>query len=126
MSADCRAEDNNNMEPKRMRELIVLVIAFGFAAAMTASAADAKENWEKTCTKCHGPDGKGQTKMGQKAGVRDYSDAKVQETLKDDEAFKAIKEGLKDKDGNTKMKPAEGVSDDEIKALVAYMRTFKK
>ena len=25
-----------------------------------------------------------------------------------------------------KMKPAEGLSDDEIKALVAHVRTFKK
>src|SRR5262245_38391962 len=114
------------MEPKTMKKIILLAVTLGFAAAMTASAADAKENWEKTCTKCHGPDGKGQTKMGQKAGVKDYTDAKVQEELKDDAAFKAIKEGLKDKDGNTRMKPAEGLSDEEIKALVAYVRAFKK
>jgi cytochrome c1 len=64
--------------------------------------------------------------MGKKLGVKDYSDAKVQDALKDDAAFKSIKEGLKDKDGNTAMKPAEGISDDDIKALVTYMRTFKK
>lgn len=93
---------------------------------MTASAADAKENWEKSCLKCHGADGKGDTKMGQKLGVRDYTDAKVQADLKDDAAFKAIKEGLKDKDDKTLMKPAEGLSDDEIKALVAQVRSFKK
>jgi cytochrome c1 len=58
--------------------------------------------------------------------VKDYTDAKVQADLKDDAAIKAIKEGLKDKDGKTLMKPAEGMSDDDIKALVAYMRTFKK
>jgi cytochrome c553 len=33
---------------------------------------------------------------------------------------------LKNADGKTVMKPAEGLSDDDIKALVAYMRTFKK
>jgi len=33
---------------------------------------------------------------------------------------------LKDKDGKTLMKPVEGLSDDDVKALVAYMRTFKK
>jgi len=93
---------------------------------MTASAADAKENWEKSCLKCHGADGKGDTKMGQKLGVRDYTDAKVQADLKDDAAFKAIKEGLKDKDDKTLMKPVEGLSDDEIKALVAQVRSFKK
>jgi cytochrome c553 len=88
-------------------------------------AADAKENWEKHCQKCHGEDGKGQTKMGAKAGVKDLTDAKVQGEFTDDKAFKAIKEGIKDGD-KTKMKPAEGLSDDEIKALVAKTRSFKK
>jgi cytochrome c6 len=108
-----------------MKKLIALAVMFGFAAAMTASAADAKENWDKLCAKCHGPDGKGQTKMGQKLGVKDYTDAKVQADLKDDEAFKAIKEGLKDKDGKTQMKPVEDLSDDDIKALVKHVRSFK-
>jgi len=109
-----------------MKKLLIFATVLGFSAAMIARAGDAKENWEKTCTKCHGPDGKGQTKMGQKLGVRDYSDAKVQADLKDDAAFKAIKEGLKDKDDKTLMKPAEGLSDDDIKALVAQVRSFKQ
>ena len=109
-----------------MKKILLLATVFGFAAAMAASAADVKENWEKSCTKCHGADGKGDTKMGQKLGVRDYTDAKVQADLKDDAAFKAIKEGLKDKEDKTLMKPAEGLSDDEIKALVAQVRSFKK
>ena len=54
------------------------------------------------------------------------ADAKVQDELKDAAAFKAIKDGLKDKDGKKLMGPAEGMSDDEIKGLVAYMRKFKK
>jgi mono/diheme cytochrome c family protein len=99
---------------------------FGFAAAMTASAGDAKENWDKTCAKCHGPDGKGQTKMGQKLGVKDMTDAKVQAELTDDAAFKAIKEGLKDKDGKTQMKAFEEFSDADIKALVQHVRSLKK
>jgi cytochrome c6 len=110
-----------------MKKILLLATVFGFAAAIAASAADAKENWEKaSCIKCHGADGKGDTKMGQKLGVRDYTDAKVQADLKDDAAFKAIKEGLKDKEDKTLMKPAEGLSDDEIKALVAQVRSFKK
>jgi cytochrome c553 len=103
--------------------LLTLVIA---GALCSASAGDAKDNYEKACAKCHGKEGKGDTKMGQKLGIKDYSDAKVQADLKDDAAFKAIKEGVKDKEGKVVMKPAEGLSDDEIKALVAHMRTFKK
>ena len=94
--------------------------------AMVTYAADAKATYDKDCAKCHGADGKGQTKMGQKLGMKDYTDAKVQAELKDEAGVKAIKEGLKDKEGKQLMKPVEGISDADAKALVAYMRTFKK
>jgi cytochrome c553 len=104
-----------------------LLLTFVIAAALcSASAGDAKENYDKGCAKCHGKEGKGDTKMGQKLGVKDYTDAKVQGEMKDDAAFKAIKEGLKGKDGTVLMKPAEDLSDADIKALVAFMRGFKK
>lgn len=109
-----------------MKKIVILAAVFSFAAALTASAADAKETWTKSCAKCHGEDGKGQTKMGQKLGIKDYTDAKVQAELKDAAAIKAIKEGLKDKEDKTLMKPVEGLSDDDIKGLVAYLRAFKK
>src|SRR5215813_5706442 len=108
-----------------MKKMLLLTVMIG-VSLLCASAADVKENWDKGCAKCHGADGKGQTKMGQKLGIKDYSDAKVQSELKDDEAFKAVKEGLKDKDGKILMKPAEALSDDEIKALVQHVRSFKK
>lgn len=109
-----------------MKKIILLSVGLWCATAVSALAADVKENWDKQCAKCHGPDGKGDTKMGKKAGVKDYSDAKVLAELKDDVAFKRIKDGLKEGD-KTKMKPyAEVLSDDEIKALVAYVRTFEK
>ena len=66
---------------------------------MSAKAADGKATYEKDCTKCHGADGKGDTKMGKKYGAKDYTDAKVQDELKDEAAFKAIKEGLQGQRG---------------------------
>jgi mono/diheme cytochrome c family protein len=108
-----------------MKKLILIAATFSFAAALSASAADGKTNWDSLCAKCHGADGKGQTKMGQKLGVKDFTDAKVQADLKDDAAVKAIKEGMKDKDGKTLMKAFDTLSDDEIKALVQYVRSLK-
>jgi len=109
-----------------MKKAIILAAIVGFTAALSASAGDAKENWDKLCAKCHGADGKGQTKMGQKLGVKDFTDAKVQAEIKDDAATKAIKEGLKDKDDKTLMKPFADLSSDDIKALVQYVRGFQK
>jgi len=104
----------------------ILALGILMAALVSMSAADAKSNFETLCAKCHGTDGKGDTKMGQKLGIKDLTDAKVQASFKDEEAFKALKEGLKDKDGKIQMKAVEGLSDDEIKALVQYVRGLKK
>ena len=109
-----------------MKRLIVFSLALLVVGAVSVRAADAKENWEKNCTKCHGADGKGKTKMGEKLGIKDYTDAKVQDGMKDDAMIRAIKEGVKDGD-KPKMKAyGETLSDDEIKALVKYVRDFKK
>ena len=97
----------------------------GLLIAGAAFAADAKTSFEDHCASCHGADGKGQTKMGKKLAIRDYSDAKVQASFTDEEAFKAVREGKKDKNGKTQMKPIEELSDDEVKAVVQHMRSLK-
>jgi hypothetical protein len=51
--------------------------------------------------------------------------AEYQASLKDEKAFKSVKEGIKDGE-RIVMKPAEGLNDDDIRALVAHVRTFKK
>lgn len=110
-----------------MRTLIkVGALAVVLLGGTSVMAADAKANYDKECAKCHGMDGKGQTKMGRQSGAKDYTDPKVQAEMDDAKAAQRIKEGMKE-GGKEKMKPyAEKFSDDEIKALVAYMRAFKK
>jgi cytochrome c553 len=103
-----------------MKKILIIVVAASFGAAVSALGADAASNFKTACAKCHGATGKGDTKMGQKLGIKDMTKA----SIKDDEAFKAIKEGVK-AGGKTVMKPAEGLSDADIKALVDYVKTLK-
>ena len=114
-----------------MKKVILLVTLFGLAAALSAKAADAKENYDNLCAKCHGAEGKGDTKIGQKLGAKDLTDAKVQADMKDEDVVKSIKDGIKDADGKTKMKAFvtgadTPLSDDEVKALLTYVRGLKK
>ena len=108
-----------------MNRLLALSVVVSEFAVASSSAADGKALYEKDCAKCHGLDGKGKTKMGEKMGAKDYTDPKVQDAVTDAASIKAIKEGFKVGD-KTLMKPSEGVSDDDAKAMVAYMRKFKK
>jgi mono/diheme cytochrome c family protein len=104
-----------------------LVIAIGLVAgALVTRASDAKENWEKQCQKCHGADGKGETAMGKKLKVKDYTDAKVQGAMKDEEIVKMIKEGKKEGDKTLMKAYADVLSEAEIKDLLAYVRKLKK
>jgi cytochrome c551/c552 len=109
-----------------MKKQTIIIVAALALGVWTARSADVTALYEKHCVKCHGADGKGDTKMGKKVGAKDLTDAKLQSELKDEAAFKAIKEGLKDKEGKIQMKPIEGATDEEIKALVSHVRKFKK
>lgn len=106
------------------RQKFLTIIFAG--AALTGYAADAATNWTESCAKCHGAEGKGDTKMGKKLSIADLTDAKVQAKFTDEQAFKAMKDGLKDESGKTSMKAVEGLTDDDIKALVTHVRTLKK
>lgn len=110
-----------------MKNLVIrAMVAVAVCAATTLLAADGKALYEKECVKCHGADGKGQTKMGQKMGAKDYSNPKTWEGLTDAAAIKSVKEGFKSKEGKVIMKPTEGVTDADAKAIIDYMKTLKK
>lgn len=110
----------------KQRTKIALTSLVFALATLASQAAPVAENWENLCQKCHGADGKGQTKSGKKLQLRDYTDAKVQAELKDDEMAKAIADGVTDKNGKEKMKAyKDEISAQEITELVAYIRKFK-
>jgi cytochrome c553 len=110
-----------------MKKLITTaLVAASLLTAVSAFAAGAKENWDQLCAKCHGADGAGNTKMGKKLKVKDYTDAKVQADFSDEQIAKVTAEGST-RDGKELMK---GFKDDlspaDISALVGYIRQMKK
>ena len=101
---------------KKFCKTALLVTAAMFCANI--AFADAAANWGKHCASCHGKDGSGATTMGKKLGVKDYT---KEQGFSDADATKAIKSGA------GKMKGfGDKLSDDDIKALVAYVRGLKK
>jgi mono/diheme cytochrome c family protein len=109
-----------------MKTIILLSISILIAAPLSARAADAKTNWDNNCAQCHGKDGRADTKMGKTLSAKDLTDPKVQAAFTDAKATQSIKEGVK-QNGKTTMKAFGGkLTDDEVKALVAYVRTLKK
>ena len=95
---------------------LLLCVALG----VSARAQGGEALYKSKCAGCHGADGKGQTSMGKANNIRDLGSADVQ--AQSDDAIAGIISG-----GKGKM-PAYGKSlkADQIKDLVAYIRTLKK
>src|SRR5262249_11301226 len=101
-----------------MKRKIVVFATIIIASAGISVAADAAANWSRLCASCHGKDGSGNTTMGKKLGVKDYS---KDQGFSDAEATNVIK------NGKGKMKAyKDKLSDADVKALVAYLRSLKK
>ncbi len=94
-----------------------VILAMIIASSGAAFGADAGALWAQNCASCHGKDGSGNTTMGKKLGVKDYS---KDQGFSDAEAANVIK------NGKGKMKAYKQLSDADVKALVAYVRSLKK
>lgn len=101
-----------------MKRKIALLLTTIISSAGIAAAADAAATWAANCASCHGKDGSGNTTMGKKLGVKDYT---KDQGFSDAEAANVIKSG------KDKMKGfGSKLSDADVKALVAYVRSLKK
>jgi mono/diheme cytochrome c family protein len=88
--------------------------------------ADPQTNWSNNCVQCHGQDGSANTPMGKALNAKNLKSGEVQASFTDAQAVEAIKNGVK-RDGAMAMLAFGGrLTDDEIKALVAYVRTLKQ
>ncbi len=99
------------------RKILVFAVSI-IASAGIGVAADAAAIWAQHCASCHGKDGSGNTMMGKKLGVKDYT---KEQAFSDAEATNIIK------NGKGKMKGfKDKLSDADVKALVTYVRSLKK
>lgn len=94
------------------------------SAAVTARAAAAddagKMTFEANCSICHGEDGSGDTPIGMSLMIPDLRSDEVQK-LSDAELISVVTNG---KDPMPSFK--DKLSADEIKGVIAYVRTFAK
>ena len=87
------------------------------ASLYAADQPDAAAIFKQKCSMCHGPDGKGFAAIK----TPDFTDPKVQSAITDKEMITIIKEGKK----GTAMAPfADKLKDDEIEALVKFIRSL--
>jgi hypothetical protein len=89
--------------------------------------AEAQGNFAKYRAPCHGADGTAHTKAARQLKVRDLADAAYPKSFTDGAAFSDVKNGAQESDGHVKMKPfKDNLTDPELKALIAYVRTLAK
>lgn len=113
--------------------IIVLILFATFAVAVadrlvrtagvnsaTPAALDGASLFNSQCAKCHGRDGRAQTKRGRQTHTRDITSAEWQNDVSDERIFNSISRG------KGKMPAFKKLSDAEIDSLVAYVRRLRK
>ena len=111
---------------ERMSWIGRVILAGGVLAGIgflsTSARADEKSAalYKQKCAACHGVDGKGETATGKALKVKDFASEEVKK-MSDEDLSEAISKG------KGKM-PAYGKSlkPEDIKALVAYIRSIAK
>lgn len=99
----------------RSRILTLLVMAVVIALPLSA---DGPSVFKSKCAACHGQDGKGETAMGKKLGIRSLASKEVQK--QSDADLLAIT-----KKGKNKMPAYDGkIPESDLKAVVAHIRTL--
>ncbi len=98
--------------------VVTVFLAAVFITPPQALGADATTNFKKKCAACHGKAGE-PNKVFAKQGVRSFKDAEWQKATKDAQIEESIRKGKK---GTLMTGFAKQLSDDEVTALVAYVR----
>jgi cytochrome c6 len=97
---------------------IATAFAIFFSLSPAAQAQDASATFQSKCAGCHAADGTGSA-MGKKMGAHDFTTADVQ-GMSDAQLADIIT------NGKNKMPKYASLKPEEVKGLVAYIRTLKK
>jgi len=106
------------------RIAVVALIVMLSAVVPLPARAEGGELFERNCSTCHGKDGKGDTAIGKKKGLRPLGSAEVQEQS-DVELTARIATGGESGDRQHAFK-SKGLSDDDIAQLVTFVRALAK
>lgn len=105
---------------KRTNVLLIaaITLAVVITLPMPAGAQDASTLYKSKCAACHGPDGTASA-TGKKMGAHDFASAEVQK-MSDAELSDVIT------NGKNKMPKYGSLKPEDVKGLVAFIRTLKK
>ena len=103
---------------KRMSSWLLLV-AFVVSANCFADSTDSAALFKSKCAMCHGPDGTGNTTMGQKLGIKSYKSPDIQKQSDAD-----LKNAITN--GKGKMPSYKSLTPEQVDGLVKYVRELGK
>jgi mono/diheme cytochrome c family protein len=102
-----------------LKKIRLILPLLGMLTLPVLANADGQELYMKYCKKCHGETGAGDTPMGKKFAVADYSKAEVQSAITDEAVAKAIKDGVVNDQGKKVMMAfGKKLSDEEVGQIV--------
>ncbi len=103
---------------KTIRSLAVLAAAVCMAGSMGFAQSSGAATYKTKCQTCHGATGTPSPGIAKAMGVKPVSDPEIKK-LTADQMIAAVK------NGKGKMKPIAGLTDEQVKEVVAYFRTLK-
>jgi mono/diheme cytochrome c family protein len=101
-----------------LRSQLILVVIVSLASAVCFAQSSGQATYKAKCQMCHGATGTPSPGMAKMMGIKPISDPDIQK-LTDDQMITAVK------NGKGKMKPVTGLTDAQIKEVVAFYRGLK-
>ena len=105
---------------REMRMKYCFALILGLLACVPAEAADAAAaTLNSSCAGCHGQNGAGDTAIGKSTGVPDLRSSQV-ESQPDSRLADVIE------NGTSRMPAFKTLNEDQVKALIAYVRALAR